>query len=91
MKESIIAGGDSKYCFICNRVATDRHHCLHGSYRKLADEDGLTVNLCRECHQILHDKGINDKSLQMTAQMSWEKHYGSREDFMKRYGRSFIL
>lgn len=89
--KSIIPQGDTDTCYLCGAWATDTHHCLHGSYRKQADADGLTVRLCRECHQALHDKGTNDRALQAEAQMAWERHYGSREEFIKRYGRSFIL
>lgn len=71
---------------------TDLHHCLHGtSRRKLADEDGLTVYLCRPHHAALHDKGLYDLVLQQEAQQAWMDYYHkSVEDFIKRYGKSYL-
>ena len=89
--KSIIVTGEPE-CFLCGvKYDLEVHHCIHGSgRRKLADEDGLTVYLCRSCHRILHDRGINDRDLQVAAQYVWEREYGSREEFIKRYGRSYI-
>lgn len=64
---------------------------MHGSAnRKKADEDGLTVLLCADCHMDLHDHGIGDRLLMQVAQSCWEQKYGSREDFIKRYGKSYL-
>lgn len=58
---------DRLECFLCGRSgALHRHHCLHGSRRKAADKYDLTVYLCPECHQRLHDRvsaiGISSSS-----------------------------
>ena len=93
MKESIIAR-TSEYCYICAKYGNlEKHHCLHGTAnRRLADEDGLFVWLCRNCHTRLHDKGIGDKGLQIVAEKAWMQHYGkTEEDFIKRYGKNYIL
>lgn len=87
--ESIIH--DSDECYICGRYATDTHHCLHGSMRRLADADGLTVRLCRDCHRNLHDKGWYDRDLQKLAQERWMEYYHLTEgDFRSRYGKSYL-
>lgn len=77
-------------CYFCGRMdGLERHHALHGTAnRRLADEDGLTVLLCHECHRKLHDKGIGDRVLQRAAESIWTRTYGTREDFIKRYGKS---
>jgi len=87
---SIIHTGDC--CFICGQWGQEVHHCLHGTAnRKLADEDGLTVKLCRRCHANLHDKGYFDRELQKIAQTKWMEHYGKSEyEFLKRYGKSYL-
>ena len=93
MKESIITNID-KVCYICARYGNlEKHHCIHGTAnRKLADEDGLFVWLCRNCHMRLHDKGIGDKGLQIEAEKAWMQHYGKTEaDFIKRYGKNYII
>lgn len=90
-KKSIIPQKNEEKCFICGAWrATDRHHCLHGSMRKKADEDGLTVMLCHECHMELHDHGTGDRLLQQIAQYHWEQTYGTRDEFRARYGKSYL-
>lgn len=78
-----------KKCYLCGRVeALEVHHCLHGSYRKMADKYGLTVYLCHWCHARLHDHGDYDRDLQELAQIHFEKIYGHNE-FMRLFGKNF--
>ena len=82
---------DHNDCYICGQYATDTHHCLHGSMRKRADADGLTVRLCHRCHMNLHDKGTFDRELQKLAQERWQEYYGKTTDeFIKTYGKSYL-
>lgn len=78
-------------CYLCGRRdGLEVHHCIHGTAnRRLSDKDGLTVYLCRDCHRDLHDKGLNDDYLKAVAQNAWCAKYGSREDFRRRYGKTF--
>lgn len=89
-KPSIIHTENKELCYICGQYATQTHHCWHGTAnRKLADEDGLTVNLCERCHRALHDKGNFDRELQRIAQTKWMEYYEKSEaDFRERYGKS---
>lgn len=90
MKRSIIQGGNNREtCFLCFRGATDRHHCVHGSRRKKAEEYGLTVWLCPECHRRLHDTGLNDRFLEQVAQMAFEEKY-SHELWMEEFGKDYL-
>jgi len=83
---------DKEECFLCGSGRDlEKHHLLHGSgRRKLADEDGLILFLCHHCHMELHDHGKHDLELQQYAQRYYEEHLGSRDDFMNRYGKSYI-
>ena len=90
---------DEEECFICGRKGfLHVHHCLFGNKRSLADQDGLWVYLCPSCHEIgknaVHGssaEGIRrKKQLQIYAQHCWEKYYGTREEFIERYGQSYI-
>lgn len=78
-------------CFICHsKENLELHHCIFGSYRKLADKDGLFVALCADCHRALHDRGLFERELKATAQRAYmEDHKCTREEFRKRYGRCF--
>lgn len=79
-----------KTCFLCGiSESLHNHHCIHGMNRKLADQDGLTVWLCVECHTNLHQRGWHDAELKKIAQEAWEKSYGDEEAFRKRYGKSY--
>ena len=88
--ESIIS--TERKCFICGKtVNLQVHHCWHGSNRKKADRDGLTVNLCFECHSKLHDKGEGDRYLMEIAERAWLKSTGGTvKDFIERYGKNLI-
>ncbi len=87
---SIIPGGNNReQCFLCFNIPTDRHHCLHGSRRKKAEEWGLTVYLCRRCHSLLHDKGVNDLFLKQVAQKTFEEKY-SHELWMQEFGKDYL-
>lgn len=87
--DSIIS--TEKRCFLCGQQnGLTLHHCVHGANRKKADEDGLTVYLCVLCHTNLHQRGWHDKDLKVIAQKAWESHYGTTEDFIDRYGKSYL-
>lgn len=81
---------EGDYCIECGGIATDTHHCLSGSRRSLAEEDGLTVRLCRNCHYKLHN--IDERmalKYRKLAQVAYEyKH--STEAFRERYGKNYV-
>lgn len=90
--ESKIDG--QKMCFLCGSAANlERHHCLHGSgRRKLAEEDGLWVWLCRYCHNEIHfgqNSSIPDRMLIEAAQVVYEKNH-TRKEFIERYGKNWL-
>lgn len=96
---SIIQEKGDRYCWICGTCKElENHHCWHGPNRKLADEDGLVVWLCHECHAELHGRGKYDKHLMWLAQERWisnawvHKYWmdnpsRAREAFRERYGK----
>ena len=94
MKKSIIQP-DEMYCFNCGRLATDRHHIFMGkAYRPKSDKYGLTVYLCKECHQGtsgVHGKNGHklDLELKQIAQREFEKRYG-HEKFMEVFGKNYL-
>ena len=81
---------DNLECFLCGRHGVlHRHHCLHGSRRKAADKYDLTVYLCPECHQRLHDHGEGDRYLQALAQKHFEDRFGHRR-YMEIFGKNYL-
>lgn len=94
MKSIIPRGNDKSECYLCHAAATsyrkmERHHCIHGADRKMADRNGLTVYLCHTCHKELHDHGVDDRYLQKVAQRAFEKKY-SRDLWMSIFGRNYL-
>ena len=91
MAKSIIQ--TDKVCLVCGSVnALEKHHCIFGTAnRKKADEDGLWVWLCHYHHQSVHNENARLKNvLQIRAEQEWIKKNGSEEDFIKRFGRSYL-
>lgn len=93
-KKSIIPFDREDMCYLCHSYKSygnpmQVHHCLHGIYRKAADKYRLTVHLCVNCHVALHDRGVNDNSLERLAQRTFEKKYG-HELFMQVFGKNWL-
>lgn len=85
--ESIITNRDT--CFLCNAPATDIHHCVFGRFRKLSDKYGLTVPLCRRCHDFVHKNAKEALMLKQIAQGEFDAKYGEGE-FQKVFGVNFF-
>lgn len=84
-------------CFFCGKPAECEHHLIFGNgIRKLADEDGLTIPMCHKHHNMgslterIHGNSMAEYLSKALGQAVWEKHYGTREDFIKRYGRNYL-
>lgn len=56
MADSIMQFNIKGRCYICHaNCSTDEHHIFEGSNRAASDKYGLTVYLCRICHQRAHE------------------------------------
>lgn len=98
MAKSIMQIDKSK-CYLCGRNGNgdplEEHHVFGGSNRKLSEKDGLKVYLCgNRCHRngkkAAHKSALTSSLLKAKAQAAWESLYGSREEFMGRYGRNYL-
>lgn len=89
---------ESKSCFFCgDERACEKHHIVFGTAnRKLAEEDGLWVWLCPDCHRGTygvhgyagHDR---DLALKRAAEYAWiRKNDSSVEEWIKRYGKNYL-
>lgn len=92
-----------KLCAICGKPMAETHHVIYGtSQRRLADEDGLTMPLCRDCHKAIHYNGELGELSKMFGQLMyeywWMADFGdadtlmkqARGSFVERYGRSYL-
>lgn len=84
-------------CAICGKPIDCEHHLIFGNGLKpLAEEDGIKIPICNNCHTLaggknqLHENPVAERLSKMLGQAIWEQHYGSREDFRLRYGKSYL-
>lgn len=94
--KSIVTEHDNT-CFFCGRPTECEHHLIFGAgSRKLAEEDGLKVPCCHRCHNMgagtesIHANIMAEKLSRMLGQAVYEARIGSRDDFRKRYGKSYL-
>lgn len=83
-------------CFRCGRTSDlERHHCICGNgRRRLSEKYGLWVYLCPDHHTMSRDAVHRDREydllLRGLAQELWEHKYGTRDEFIKEFGRSWL-
>ena len=91
-----IMGYEMDKCMVCESPYVEIHHCIKGTAnRKVADRYGLFVPLCRNHHT--GDNGVHlaknknfDIFLMQKAQQKFEEVHGTREDFIKAFGKSYL-
>lgn len=95
MSKSILQ--DKKECYITKSTNNlHKHHIFGGTAnRKLSEEDGMWIWLRADWHN-LSDYGVHfnkelDLKLKRIAQKRWQEYYHkTKEDFIKKYGKSYI-
>ena len=93
--KSIIDRDAKGQCFICGKTGyTERHHIYGSANRKYSEQYGLTVYLCPECHRTseiaVHRNKEVRTTLQRIGQRTFEKKCGSREEFVKLFGKNYL-
>ena len=94
MSKSIV--DNNKSCFVCgDERDLDRHHIFYGmANRRLSEEDGCWIYLCKKHHTMsnvaVHENHPFDVTLKKLTQKIWEETYGTRTEFIKRYGRNYL-
>ena len=93
MSKSLIS--NERKCFICDTtLGLHKHHIFFGTAnRKPSEKYGCWVYLCGEHHN-LSNAGVHfnrelDLVFKRECQKRWEKQFGSREDFIKTFGRNY--
>lgn len=90
-------------CYICGSGVCNIHEIFHGvANRTKSKNDGLTLPLCKSCHQGqqgVHNNPILDEKLKVIGEKYWIDKYTDStipyeeriEIFIDRYGRNYIL
>lgn len=79
-------------CFACGRTGdTARHEIYGAANRKTSKAHGFWVNICPNCHNIVHlkyDDGVLDRELKKMCQLTYERTH-SRDEFMELIGKNY--
>lgn len=85
---------DLEHCIITRSSNVAIHHVFNGANRKLSEKYGFLVPLRPDWHNMtpysVHMDQRFDESLKRKAQKYYETHYGSREDFRRGFGKSYL-
>lgn len=82
MKSIMLRGNNQHRCYVCGGVPSEWHHIFHGADKKLSEELGLMVPLCRDCHNKVHHVGGElDRVLKEDAQRTY---------LIKIFGRCYL-
>lgn len=81
-------------CVVCGSPYVQRHHVLYGTgNRKVSDKYGYVIPLCAEHHiggnGIHRNRGMALHWMEL-AQQHYERHKGTRQDFIREFGRSYL-
>lgn len=85
---------DTEHCYVCGSPYVQAHHVIYGTAnRQISDRYGYIVPLCAEHHTgrvgAHHNKDLN-MHLKRMAQRHFEEHEGTREDFIRIFGKNYI-
>lgn len=96
MAKSIMEDPNNRICWACGAYAPEEHHVFYGmANRKMSEKYGLKVHLCSRHHRDNYEgvhgqnKGL-DQRLKVTGQRAFERTYGSREMFIRIFGKNYI-
>ena len=77
-------------CELCGRPACNRHHVFMGTAnRKVSEKWGMVVNLCYDCHALIHRDYVERCKLCRKYQAKFEREHG-HDLFMAEFGRSYL-
>lgn len=85
---------DMDHCMFTGYPGVERHHIFGGSNRKRSEKYGFVAPLRPD----LHPNGVHagpdaktiDLILKMKAQVYFEERYGTRDDFIREFGKSYL-
>lgn len=78
-------------CACCgSMVNLTKHELLPGRNRQNSMKYGFVIPLCLRCHQMLQNDLDFEKKWKKKAQNYFENNYGTREQFIKIFGRNYL-
>ena len=78
-------------CFLCdNTYQLTWDEIFKGSNRQTSMKYGFCIRLCLNCHRRINEDYDYINYWKKEAQKYYESNYGSREDFIKAFGRNYL-
>ena len=88
---------DMDHCMFTGAAPVERHHIFYskdGKMKKLCEKYGFIAPLRPDLHPngvfAGKDAKAVDIKLKTMAQEYYEEHYGTREDFRREFGKSYL-
>ena len=85
---------DMDHCYFTGYAPVERHHIFGGCNRKNSEKYGFVIPLRPDLHPngALAGKNVAeiDLNLKQMAQIYFEEHYGTRDDFREIFGKSVL-
>ena len=78
------------YCYLCGKEKNDLHEIFGGRNRINSIKYNFVLPLCRECHSSNQDNAAFNRYWHIQAQLYWEEHIGTKNDFIKVFGRNYL-
>lgn len=78
---------DLHHCIITGDCNVAIHHVFNGPNRSLSEKYGFLVPLRPDWHNMASYSVHMD---QVFDEKYYEEHYGSREDFRRKFGKSYL-
>lgn len=81
---------DLNKCYLCPNKKEHLHEIFAGRNRQNSMRYGFVLPLCHICHERYQNDVIFNNKWYIKAQRYFEKNIGSRDDFIKVFGKSWI-
>lgn len=85
---------DMDHCYFTGSYPVERHHIFGGNNRKNSEKYGFVIPLRPDLHPNGVHAGKNaadiDIYLKEMAQKYFEENYGTRDDFLRIFGKSVL-
>ena len=85
---------DCESCVVCGNPHINHHHVFYGvANRKISDRYGYIIPLCQKHHTGnggIHFNKDMDLHWKQRAQRHFEANHGTRDDFRRIFGRSYL-
>lgn len=85
---------DMDHCYFTGSYPVERHHIFGGSNKKNSEKYGFVIPLRPDMHPNGAQAGANaheiDIKLKQMAQTYFEANYGTREEFRRIFGKSYL-